>query len=269
MAMWRWAQLSSRNPAASQSPTIPTHLVIGVGVLLVVGAPIRSALQQRAKLTTLRSQLPLLFALATWLEFIHLGTAYAFDPGAARIYAPPDGFSYSPDYFTNTTLVLFKTGSGVAICILQSLILTGVTVWMVARFALRPGALVIFFVAGNCMLAAALTNDTQMLATYLAMSVVAGILGDAIIARLRPTPARSVAFCTFGALVSGAYYGTYFLYTALTGGIWWSWALTLGAIVWTTLCGLAITLLVVRGRDPVPVSWPEGYGAFTTPPHSL
>jgi hypothetical protein len=252
-----------------EAVTSPTHLIIGAGVLLVVGAPIRSALQQRTKLTTLRSQLPLLFAMATWLEFIHLGTAYAFDPGAARMYAPPDGFAYSPDYFTNTTFVLFKTGSGVAICILQSLILMGVTVWMVARFALRPGALVIFFVAGNCMLAAALTNDTQLLATYLAMSVVAGVVGDAFIARFHPTPARALAFGAFGALVSGSYYATYFLYTAITGGIWWSWALTLGAIVWTTLCGLAMTLIAVQGQDAPPVSWPESNAAFTTPPRSL
>ena len=91
-----------------EAVTSPTHLIIGLGVLLVVGAPIRSALQQRAALTTLRSQLPLIFALATWLEFIHLGTAYAFDPGAARMYAPPDGAAYGPDYFTNTTLVLVQ-----------------------------------------------------------------------------------------------------------------------------------------------------------------
>jgi hypothetical protein len=249
--------------------TSPTHLIIGVGVLLVIGGPIGSALSQRTTLTTLRAQLPLLFALATWLEFIHLGTAYAFDPAAARVFAPPDGFAYGPDYFTNTAFVLFKTGSGVAICILQALILMGVTVWTVSRFALRPGALTILFVLGNCMLAAALTNDTAMLATYLAMSVVAGAAGDAIIARLRPSPDRSLPFAVFGALVPGAYFGTYFLFTALTGGIWWSWALTLGAIVWTMLCGLALTLLAGNRQDAAGPASVESNGAFTTPSRSL
>jgi hypothetical protein len=233
-----------------EAVTSPTHLIIGVGVLLVVGAPIRSALQRHAGLTTLRAQLPLLFALATWLEFIHLGTAYAFDPGAAQMYAPPDGVAYGPDYFTNTTLVLFKTGSGIAIVMLQSLILMGVCVWTVANFALRPGALTILFVLGNAMIAAALTNDTLILATYLAMSVVAGGAGDVIVARLHPSRARPVAFGLFGALVPGAYYGTYFLFTALTGGVWWSWTLTLGAIVWSMLCGLALTLLAGGRNEP-------------------
>ncbi len=35
-------------------------------------------------LTTLGDQLPLIFALATWIELVHFGTAYAFDPGAGR-----------------------------------------------------------------------------------------------------------------------------------------------------------------------------------------
>ena len=122
-----------------EAVTSPTHLIIGVGVLLVAGAPIRSALSAARRLTTLRAQLPLLFALATWLEFIHLGTAYAFDPGAAMIYAPPDGVAYGPDYFTNTTFVLFKTGSGIAIVILQSLMLMGVCVWTVDAFQVGAG----------------------------------------------------------------------------------------------------------------------------------
>ena len=251
-----------------EAVTSPTHLILGAGVLLVISGPIRSALQQRTLLTSLRAQLPLIFALATWLEFIHLGTAYAFDPGAARIYAPPDGSTFGPDYFTNTTLVLFKTGSGIAVVILQSLILLGVTMWMAARFRLRPGALTLLFVLGNCMIAAALTNDTWMLATYIAMSIVAGIAGDAIIAWLHPVPGAA-AFGLLGSVIAGAYYTTYFGVTMLTGGIWWSWTLVVGAIVWATLCGLALALLSGNGKSSVMTASSHGNGAFTTPPHSL
>ena len=241
-----------------EAVTSPTHLIIGVGVLLVVGAPIRSALQQRGLPATLRAQLPMIFALATWLEFIHLGTSYVLDPGAARIFAPPDGITYSPDYFTNTSFVLFKTGAGVAIIILQSLILMGVTLWMATRFALRPGAVTVLFVLGNCMVAAALTNDTWLFFTYLAMSLAGGIAGDLIIAKLHPAPWRPVALGIFGAVVPGVYYAAYFIVTALTGGVWFSWALTLGALVWAMLCGLALTMLAGDRK-----------AAFTTPPRSL
>jgi hypothetical protein len=233
-----------------EAVTSPTHLIIGLGVLLVTGAPIRSALQQRATLRTLRAQLPLIFALATWLEFIHLGTAYGFDPGAARAYAPPQAAAYGTDYFTNTALLLFHEGTGMAVIIVQTLVMMGIAIWMVARFALRPGALTIFFVLGNGMIAAALANDSPLLGTVLAMSVAAGIAGDLIVARRHPSPANPAAFGAFGAIVPGVYYGTYFLVTGVTGGFWWSWALTLGAIVWAMLCGVGLTLIAGNAAPP-------------------
>jgi hypothetical protein len=232
-----------------EAVTSPTHLIIGLGIVLVASAPIRSALQQRTAPHALFAQLPLLFALATWLEILHLGSAYAFDPGAARMYAPPDVAASGPDYFTNTALLLFKTGSGIAIVMLQSLLLMGHAIWAVSRFALRPGALTILFVLGNAMIAGTLTNDTSMLATYMVMSIAAGVVGDTLVARLHPSPSRPVALGLFGAIVPGAYYGTYFLVTSLTGGVWWSPTLTLGAVVWSMLCGLGLTLLVGGRND--------------------
>jgi hypothetical protein len=216
--------------------TSPTHLVIGLGVLLVLSAPLRSALAEREKITTLLDQLPLLFALAAWLEFIHLGTAYAFDPAAARMYAPPNGIVYSPDYFTASTLVLYKTGSGVAIVILQTLILMTFTLWLVSRFRLAPGALTLFFVLGNGMIAAALTNDTPLLFTYLAMSLVAGIVGDLLVA-------RRASLLVVGVAVPVAYYGCYFAVTLATDGSWWDWNLMLGALVWSACAGGGLALL--------------------------
>lgn len=233
-----------------EAVTSPTHLIIGLGVLLVTGAPIRSALAQRLSVRSLRAQLPLIFALATWLEFIHLGTAYGYDPGAARMYAPPQAAAYGGDYFTNTALLLFHEGTGMAVIIVQTLVMMGVAVWMVARFALAPGALTLLFVLGNGMIAAALGEGTPFLGTVLAMCVAGGATADLIVARTRPGPDRPVAFGFFGVLVPGVYYGTYFLVTALTGGFWWSWALTLGAIVWSMLCGLALTLIAGNARRP-------------------
>lgn len=222
----------------------PAHLVVGLGFLLLLSPPIRSALAARPALATLRSQLPLLFGLAAWLEFLHLATAFAFDPGAARIYVPPGANGFRPDYFLDTTLSLYKSGFGLMIVIVQTLILMGVAVWAVTRFALRPGALPILFVLGNGMIAVGLFGGTPIAATYFAMSVAAGLVGDALVARSRPFPLRTPALYAFGGLVPATYFGTYFAMTAATGGIWWSFTLALGATVWSAICGLAIVLLV-------------------------
>lgn len=217
-----------------EAVTSPTHMIIVLGIFLATSAPVRSALQSRTELRTLVSQLPVIFSLATWLEFVHLGTAYAFDPAAARIYAPPNGILYSPDYFTNTTMVSYKAGAGIAIVILQTFILMTAVLWLATRFRLRPGAMTIFFLLGNCMMAASITNDTPLLLTYVAMSLAAGITADVILA-------RSANVQLFGFAVPVAYYATYFIVTAATGGTWFSAPLIGGAIGWAGLVGLALS----------------------------
>ena len=224
--------------------TSPTHLIIGLGVFIVTSAPIRSALEARDELRSLRDLLPVIFSLATWLEFIHLGTAYAFDPSAARMYAPPNSTLYSPDLFTNTTLFLFKTGAGVAIVIFQTLMIMSFAIWMASNFRLRAGAMPLFFLLGNCIIAAALTNDTPLFVTYVAMSVAAGIAGDAVVARSPVQPLRSRSLHLFGFVVPVVYYATYFLVTIATGGMWWGPSLIGGALVWAGVAGLGLTLLV-------------------------
>jgi len=139
-----------------EAVTSPTHLIIGFGVVTVLSGPIRSALAAPARLRSLRDQLPLIFALAACSEFVHLGMSYAFDPSAARAYAPPNGFSYSADYFTATAIVLYKTGTGVMIVILESIALMGFAVWMASRFALAPGAMTLFILLADGMIATAL-----------------------------------------------------------------------------------------------------------------
>jgi hypothetical protein len=223
--------------------TSPTHLIIGIGVLTVTSAPILSALEARPDLRTLWSQLPLLFSLATWLEFVHLGTAYAFDPSAARMYAPADPIPYSPDYFTNTTLFLYKAGTGVAVIVLESLIVMLFAVWLATRFRLRPGAMTIFFVLGNCIIAAALTNDTPMLLTYVVMALAAGIAADTIIARSQTAPLAGKSLHIYGFVVPVVYYAAYFAVTLATGGVWFSPPLLGGALVWAGVCGLGVSFL--------------------------
>ncbi len=227
-----------------EAVTSPTHLIIGCGVVLVLAAPIRSALAARADLRTLNAQVPMLFALASALEFVHLGTSYAFDASAARIDAPPSALAGSIDYFTATAIELYKTGTGVMIVILQSLIVMTFVVWLVSRFRLAPGALTIFLVAGDGMMAAALTNDRPLLLIHLAMALVAGIVGDVLVARARGRVAGG-ALQVLGAAMPLAYFGTFFALTIALQGTWWNWSLIGGVLVWSGLAGAALATLAL------------------------
>lgn len=221
----------------------PTHQGLGLGIFFISAGPILSALRFRAQMRTLADQLPLIFALATWIELIHFGTAYAFDPAAGRTNAPPVLGAFTPDYLTAISLGYYKTAMGVLVVIFQSAVIAGFALFAGSRFALRSGALTLMYLLGNFAAAAAFTNDTPLLATVLAMSAVAGVTGDAIVARLQPSPERIVAYRVLGFAVPVAYFATYFIVTAAADRVWWDWNVMLGALGWAGIIGFGLTLL--------------------------
>lgn len=221
----------------------PTHQGLGLGIFFIAAGPILSALRNRSPLTTFTDQLPLILSLAAWIELVHFGTAYAFDPGAGATNAPPQIGPFTPDYLTAIALGYYKSGMGVLVVLFQSLIMAGFALFAGTRFPLRPGALTLMYVLGNFAAAAAFTNDTPLLATVVVMSVAAGIVGDLIVARAHPTPERIIAYRTLGAAVPASYFATYFIVTAALDRVWWDWNVTLGAIIWAGVIGFGLTLL--------------------------
>jgi hypothetical protein len=228
----------------------PTHQALGLGVFFISSAPILSALRDRASLRTLADQLPLIFSLAAWIELVHFGTAYAFDPGAGRTNAPPAIGTFSPDYLTALSIGYYKLGTGVLVVLFQSVLMAGFALFAGTRFPLRPGALVLLFLLGNFAAAAAFTNDTPLLAITLAMSFVAGVVGDAIVAGLRPSRDRIVAYRVLGAAVPASYFATYFIATAISDRTWWDWNVVLGALIWSGVIGFGLTLLSAPQSQP-------------------
>jgi hypothetical protein len=239
-----------------EAVTSPTHLIIGYGVVLVMSGPIRSALVARNVTLSLRSQLPLLFCLASILEFAHLGMSYAFDASAAKMDAPPDQIATSPEYLLQVALVLYKTGTGVMIILLTALVQMAFALWIASRFRLAPGAMTIFFVLGDAMMAAALTNDRPLLLIHVTMALVAGIVADVVLARGRGAtfglPSLRV-MRTFAIAVPLAYYGTFFGMTLALEGSWWNWSLIVGTMTWSVIVGFGLTFLM---SEPAPLTPP-------------
>ena len=221
----------------------PTHQALGLGIFFISSGPIVSALRNRSQLTSLASQLPLIFALATWIELIHFGTAYAFDPAAGRSNAPPPVSPFTPDYLTAIAIGYYKLGTGVLVVLFQSAIVAGFALFAGSRFALRPGALTLMYLLGNFAAAAAFTNDTPLLGTVLIMSAAAGIAGDIIVATLHPTPEPTAAYQTLGTLVPLTYFAAYFIVTAIASRVWWDWNVLLGATLWAGVIGFGLSLL--------------------------
>lgn len=221
----------------------PTHQLLGLGIFFMASAPIISALRGRSQLRTLSDQLPLIFGLATWLELIHFGTSYTLDPGAGRMNAPPSIAPFTPDYLSALAFGYYKTGTGLLTVLFQSVLIAGFALFAGTRFRLRFGALTIIYVLGNFAIAALYTNDTPLFAAVMVMSFAAGIVGDTIVACTRPDLER-VAYRVLGAAVPATYFGAYFIFMGITGGVWWDWDVMLGAVLWAGVIGFGLTLLL-------------------------
>lgn len=226
----------------------PTHETIGLGLMLVSSAPVFSALRYRADLRTLGDQIPLLFSVASWIVMVHFATAYALDPAAGRVNAPPDASSFSANYFTATAIQYYKLVGGVLVLLLQSFIVAGFSLFVATRFDLRPGALTLLLVLGNPITTLPFTNESPLLVTTFAMSLIAGIAGDLLIARMGRLPRAPGAYCAFAATVPAIYVLVYVVATAMTGGSWWDWSVLASLVIFAGLIGLGLSLLMFLGE---------------------
>ena len=225
----------------------PTHETIGLGLMLVSSAPLFSALRYRSEMRTLRDQLPMLFSVASWLVMIHFATAYAMDPAAGIVNAPPDANSFSVNYFTATAITYYKLVGGIVVLLLESFIMASFALFVASRFNLRPGALTLLLVLGNTLPALPFTNDSPLLVTIFAMSLIAGIVGDTLIAWMGDLPHPASRFCVYAAAVPATYVAVYMLAIALTGGSWWDWSVRTSLVIFAGVIGLGLSLLMLPG----------------------
>ncbi|MDE2480971.1 MAG: hypothetical protein KGN02_02130 [bacterium] len=229
----------------------PTHETIGLGLMLVSSAPLFSALRYRSEMRTLRDHLPMIFSLASWLVMVHFATAYATDPAAGIVNAPPDASAFSANYFTATAISYYKLVGGVVILLLQSFIMASFVLFIASRFETRPGALTLLLVLGNTLPALPFTDESPLLVSVFAMSALAGIVGDALIAWMGPFPRAAWRFRIYAAAVPATYIATYMVAIALTGGSWWDWSVRTSLVLFAGVIGLGLSLVMLPS-DNVP-----------------
>jgi hypothetical protein len=226
----------------------PTHQAIGLGIFFLASGPIRSVLADRDGPRSLARQLPMALGLATWLTLVHFGTAYAFDPAAGRVNAPPPIAPFTPDYLTALSIGYYKISLGVLVFIFQSMLMSGFAVWWVSRIRPQPGMLTLFYLIANVPAAAAFTNSSPLLGVTIAQALITGIVADLMVARLDPQAGRPASLYWFGATVGLTYTGVYLLGTLIAGGTWWDWNVALGAWIWSGVCGFALSLVATARR---------------------
>lgn len=227
----------------------PTHLTLGLGIFFLSSGPIRSVLRDARNSRTLRTQLPLVLGLVTWLILMHFATAYAFDPAAGRTNAPPSLLGFTPDYLTAIAVGYYKTAMGVLVLLFQSTLMVGFALWATSRMRLAPGSFTLLYVLANIPAAAAFTDETPLLFTTIVQSALAGLVADWLVARTDPQPGGNPrSFYIFAIAVPMTYAGAYLVTTFFADRIWWDWNIALGAWSLTGLLGFFISLIGTARR---------------------
>lgn len=221
----------------------PTHQLIGVGVLLIIAGPIRSAVTQKPRPATLRDQLPAVIAAAAIMELIHWGTQVFFRVDAARSLGIVVPHALTADAITLSTMHFFQQGGSLIAVILQSLLMLGLALYLVRNFQLRPGALTALFLLGNGLIA--ITHAISLVETFAVVvaSIIAGIAGDVFLAG-GPITATRLRYESFAFAVPVAYTTALVLFTIIfMGGIWWDPIFAAGAIFYSGLFALLLSFV--------------------------
>jgi hypothetical protein len=220
----------------------PTHLLIGVGMLLIIAGPVRSVLDRPSPPRTLLAQLPLVLSAASMMELVHWGTQFVFLSEAEKMNAPISPVSIPHETLTLLTLQYDKEGIGLLAVIVQSLLTAGFFLYLARRVRLAPGAMVVLFLAGNAFVAAAHSNYIGQFVAVIVASAIAGFVADGF--GLDPADQLSSRWAIAAFMVPAVYWAVLLAVLALAmGGIWWTPDVISGSILFAGLVGLFVNAL--------------------------
>lgn len=197
--------------------TSPTHLLLAVGAALFLSSPLRAAWTREASL--LREQLPAMVSAGLVFTVVAFFTLYA-----------------SPFTHPVGAAGVEGSGHGVISVVWFSAVAAGVTLTLVRRFRLAPGALTTVFA-----LVGVLVTSVSGTFEFVPAVVVAGVVADGLYRATRPSPDSTAAFRLFGAVVPLVLFALYFLTVALEWGLAWTTHVWAGAVVSAGLVGLLVS----------------------------
>jgi hypothetical protein len=228
----------------------PTHLLLGLGAVLMVTGPLRSSWQQSDPAPRWSARLPGVLSLALFLSLLTFFTQYAHPiarPWAASGNQPTTRwFSVQlPDPLFAASGIgsgFVAQALGVTSVLLQAGLMMGVILVSARRWqwSLPHGSLTIIFTVNASLLG--FMRDEKIL---LPAATLAGIVGDLLFQRLRPSPARPLALRVFAFGVPTTFYLLHFLTLRVTKGVWWSVHLWSGTIVLAGTVGWLLSYMVM------------------------
>ncbi len=217
----------------------PTHLFLGIGLILIWSSPLRAAWKR----TDLREHVwkdhfvMLISTIFTLVIFTFFTAAFhPFLLPLAINANKPIQLTLSPglrSYFIYEAL-------GMAAIILSSVIFSGMFLLILKRFELPLGALTIIFIAYTTIIS--LIKGYYFL---IPVGTISGILIESLYHILRPFKTTALKTRIFAFSINFILFFVYFIALILLFGVWWSIHLWLGAPFLAGITGLLISYLII------------------------
>ncbi|MBC7810994.1 MAG: hypothetical protein H7175_07610 [Burkholderiales bacterium] len=218
----------------------PAHLALAAGGVLMVTAPLRAAWSRRESKPGWKNLAPALLGLTLTLSIMTFLTMFASMMVNVNIYAwgrPDDQFPWD---VTLASSVLVQMGLTMAFVLLA-----------IRRWRLPFGAItLILSINAVAMLLLRSTWTLEFWPVLIAV-VAAGLIGDALLAYLKPSVTRVAALRTFAFALPFIYVALFFGALLLTGGIWWRIHMWLGASFMAGVIGFGYSFLLAPPAIPV------------------
>jgi hypothetical protein len=205
----------------------PSHLILAFGMALIMSAPLRAAWRRAdSPAAGLFAQLPMLLSLTFLLSLITFMTQFAHP--LVNVWARSTRFD-DVGRALGVTGVMLQTG-----------FLIGAVLVGLRRWALPPGSLTLIF-SLNAFLVTTQHDQYFLLPAV----VLAGVVADLLLWRLKPSAERPVALRLFAFAAPVIIYTFYFMTIKLSGTLLWSTNLWTGAVALAGLVGLLLSYVLV------------------------
>jgi hypothetical protein len=217
----------------------PSHLLLALGGALLATGPLRADLYRGDRSRSLADRLPMVLSLSAFFSLLTFFTLYA-DP-----YSPLHGAQFS-------SLDEDTVFRGLLGMFVFSAFLSGVLLVMLRRTVLPVGTLPLLLgmnaIAMNLMHS---HGPLQIILTMIGVAVGTGVIGEILLAVLRPSSVRPVALRAVAVLVPMIFWTLYFIAVYFLRGLGWSFTFMSGAIVLCGVVGLLLSYVAIPpGVDP-------------------
>lgn len=216
----------------------PSHLVLGTALALMISGPLRAAwLSDRRG--DVREQLPAVLSLTALLSLFTFFTLYA-GPYASLV---GQGTRPSANILEKTLLGVF----------LFSGLIVSLALIALRRRTLPVGSLTVMLgVNGIAMILMRGHMPLNIQALFAGVAILSGIVGDVLLWRLRPSPARVREVRLFATGLPVAYFAIYLAAVILFVGSGWTIHSLSGSVVMAGIVGLLLSFVFVGENAPLP-----------------